>query len=109
MPHVARREWCWVVGVSLLTLVISTLPILAGYLAQTPELRFVGALYDVQDYHSHLARMHLGAHGELRYRSLFTPEPHTSEPVILYDFLLGWTASRVGLGAWAAYELSRLS
>ncbi len=109
MPHVARREWRWVIGVSLLTLAVSTLPVLAGHLAQTPELRFVGALYDVQDYNSHLARMHLGAHGELRYRSLFTPEPHTSEPVILYDFLLGWVASRVGLGAQAAYELSRLS
>ena len=109
MPLVTRHEWYWVLGISLLTLAVSTLPVLVGYLAQTPELQFVGTLYDVQDYHSHLARMHLGARGELRYRSLFTPEPHPSEPVISYDFALGWVASRVGLPARAAYELSRLT
>jgi hypothetical protein len=109
MSRVARHEWCWVISVSLLTLAVSTLPMLAGYLAQTPEQRFVGALYDVQDYHSHLARMRLGAQGELRYRSLFTPEPHPSEPVILYDFLLGFAASRVGISVSVAYELSRLA
>lgn len=109
MPLVTRHEWYWVLGISLLTLAVSTLPVLAGHLAQTPELQFVGALYDVQDYHSHLARMHLGARGELRYRSLFTPEPHPSEPVILLDFVLGFVASRVGLSTPVAYELSRLT
>jgi hypothetical protein len=109
MPHITRREWRWVVAVSLLTLLISTLPVLVGYLAQTPELRFIGTVATVQDYNGHLGRIHLGARGELRYRSLFTPEPHPSEPVILYDFVLGYAASRVGLSAPLTYELSRLA
>ncbi|MGD8759143.1 MAG: hypothetical protein PVJ07_02700, partial [Anaerolineales bacterium] len=70
--RVTRREWLWVAAVAAIVLLAATLPTIAGYLAQTPEAVFLGAVYDVQDYHSHLAKMQLGARGELGYRSLFT-------------------------------------
>lgn len=104
---VTQREWHWVIVVALAALLVSTTPLIAGYLAQTPDQRFAGALYDVQDYFSHLAKMQLGARGELAYRSLFTPEPHKSEPIILPYIVLGWAAARLGVALPVAYEVMR--
>ncbi len=103
-----RREWRWALAVALAALLVSSIPLLAGYLAQTDELRFAGAVYDISDYFSHLAKIQLGARGEFRYRSLFTPEPHASEPVIYNDILLGAIAAPLGIRPAAIYELSRL-
>jgi hypothetical protein len=97
------------VAVAAIVLLAATLPTIAGYFAQTPEAVFLGAVYDVQDYHSHLAKMQLGARGELGYRSLFTTEPHRSEPVILPYILLGFLASKLGVPLPAAYQIFRLS
>jgi len=107
-PVVTRTEWKWVIFVIVLTLLVSSLPILVGYASQTPNQRFVGALYDVQDYFSHLAKIQLGLRGEFRYRSLFTAEPHPSEPIIYNDILLGAIARPLGLSAPLIYEVSRL-
>ncbi|MGD2251914.1 MAG: hypothetical protein PVF70_03250 [Anaerolineales bacterium] len=106
---VTRREWLWVAVAAGIVLLVATLPTIAGYLAQTPEDVFLGAVYDVQDYHSHLAKMQLGARGELGYRSLFTTEPHPSEPVILPYILLGYLASRLGVPLPVAYQIFRLA
>lgn len=105
---ISRSEWRWVAAVSFLTLAMSSVPLLVGYVSQTSQRLFLGAAYDVQDYHSHLAKMQLGARGEFRYRSLFTPEPHAAEPIILNDITVGFVASRVGVPIPLAYEFSRL-
>ena len=106
---IARREWRWVSVVIALALIASSLPILAGYLAQTDELRFAGAVYDTEDYFSHLAKIQLGARGEYRFRSLFTAEPHPSEPIIYTDILLGAIAGPLHIPLPLIYELSRLT
>lgn len=107
-PVIARAEWKWVGAAAALALLISSLPILVGYAAQTPDQRFVGAIYDVPDYFSHLAKIQLGRRGEFRYRSLFTAEQHPSEPIISYYITLGVIARMFGLPAPVIYEVSRL-
>ena len=105
---ITRAEWKWVGAIAVLTLLVSSLPIIVGYAAQTPRQRFVGAVYDVQDYFSHLAKIQLGLRGEYRYRSLFTSEPHPSEPIIYTDILLGALARPLGVSPAFIYEVSRL-
>ncbi len=106
---ITPAEWRWVSIVSILALLVSSLPMLAGYAAQTPDQRFVGTVYDVQDYFSNLAKAQLGLRGEYRYRSLFTSEPHASEPIIYFYILLGAVARLSGLSPQLIYELSRWS
>ncbi len=107
--RIEPREWRWVLLVSCLVLLASSLPVIAGTLAQTPEWSFAGTVYDVQDYNSHLAKMQLGAHGELLYRSLFTTEDHPSEAAVLPYVWLGFLASRLGIPLPIAYQLGRLT
>src|SRR5574337_634882 len=106
---ISNRESRWVLAAAALILVVSSIPTLVGYLAQTDTQRFAGTVYDVQDYFSHLAKSQLGARGEFRYRSLFTPEPHDPQPIIYNDILLGAIARLLGIPLPAIYEFSRLS
>lgn len=89
----AASDWRWVLLKALLTLAVPAIPIAAGYASQKPGRVFVGADNDIQDYHSHLAKMQLGARGKLAYRSLFTPEPMPGHRVILFYNVLGWFAA----------------
>ena len=57
------KEYCWVFVVSILILAFGTLPIIAGYAAQTPEQRFVGTFFDKQDYAVHMAMINYGEQG----------------------------------------------
>ena len=76
MTKESRQEWSWVLGISLLILLMSSLPYLVGYSSQTEEKVFGGAVLDRQDYAVHLATMQLGADGEWQYSFRFTTEDH---------------------------------
>ncbi len=108
MGQVTRREWTWVTAVAVLVVTASTLPYLAGYLAQTGEMRFGGALLDRVDYYSHLAKMWQGYRGEWRYRLLFTPEPHQGAYLQTFYVGLGHLARLAGLGLPLAYQVARV-
>jgi hypothetical protein len=108
MGQVTRREWIWVTAVAVLVLAASTLPYLAGYLAQTADMRFGGALLDPVDYHSYLAKMWQGYRGEWRYRLLFTPEPHQGAYLYVFYVGLGHLARLSGLGLPLAYQIARV-
>jgi len=103
-----RREWVWAATVAGLVVFASTVPYLAGYLAQTRELRFGGVLLDRMDYHSHLAKMWQGYRGEWRYRLLFTPEDHQGVYLQTFYIALGHLARLSGLGLPATYQLARV-
>ena len=109
MGRITRREWLWVAMAAGLIVAASTLPYLAGYLAQTPEWHFSGSLLDAVDYHSHLAKMWQGYRGAWRYRLLFTSEWH--QGVFLQTFYvgLGHVARLAGLGLPLVYQLSRMT
>ena len=106
---VSRAEWRWATAVALLVVALSALPCAVGYLAQTPGLHFAGAVFDLEDYHSHLAKMWQGYRGEWRYRLLFTPEEHEGEYLQTFYVALGHLAQLLGLGLPLTYHLARIA
>lgn len=105
---VARDEWRWAVMVALVVLALSSLPYVVGYLSQTSEQVFIGAVYDWEDYYSHLAKMQQGMQGSWRFRILFTPEDHDGAYINLFYIALGHLAALVGLSPVLVYHLARL-
>lgn len=105
---VSRAEWRWAAAVALAVMVLSALPYAAGYLAQTPDLRFVGAVFNLQDYHSYLARMWQGYRGAWRFQILLTPEAHEGVFLQPFHIALGHLARLLGLGMPLTYQLARL-
>jgi energy-converting hydrogenase Eha subunit C len=108
MQRVTRQEWVWVMAVAALVMAISSVPYLAGYLAQTADIRFAGAVLDRADYHSHLAKMRQGYSGEWSYRLLFTPETHAGAYLQTFYVALGHLARLTGLGLSLTYQAARL-
>ncbi len=104
----SRKEWVWVLAVTGLVLVASTIPYLVGYLAQDDALRFSGALLDRSDYHSYLARMWQGYRGAVRFRLPFTPE--SCEGIYSQPFYLalGHLARLTGLSLPFTYQVARV-
>jgi len=108
MREVARREWVWAAAVAGLIVAASTVPYLAGHLAQTPQERFGGALLARADYHSHLAKMWQGYRGWWRYRLLFTPEEHEGAYLQTFYVALGHLARVSGLSLPFTYQVARV-
>jgi len=106
--RVARREWVWVASVSGVILLVSTVPYVLGYLAQTPAMRFGGALLDREDYESYLARMWQGYRGEWKAVLLFTPEDHVGVCFVPLYVVLGHIARVLSLSLPSVYQLARL-
>lgn len=109
MDQVTQREWRWVAAMASLVVAASTLPYLTGYLAQTEDMRFGGALLDRMDYHSHLAKMWQGYRGQWQYRLLFTPEGHQGVYLQTFYVALGHLARLYRLELPLAYQLARLA
>ena len=57
----SHADQLYVAVVVVAALVLSSVPYALGYAAQTPNARFSGALFDLPDYYSHLAKMQQGA------------------------------------------------
>ena len=106
--RISRAEWRWTMSVALAVVVVSTFPYAAGYLAQTPGLRFAGAVFDLEDYHSYQARMWQGYRGAWQFRSLFTPEQHEGIYSQPFYIALGHLARLLGLGLPLTYHLARV-
>jgi len=108
VARVDRREWRWAAVVAVLTVALSSIPYAVGYLAQSPDKVFIGAVYDWEDYYSHLAKMQQGVQGSWRYHILFTPEDHPAAFINLFYIALGHLAGAVGLRPVWVYHLARL-
>jgi len=101
-------EWAWVALVSSAILLFSSIPYLVGYMAQTTDYQFGGAVFDRQDYAVHLATMQLGLRGEWAYRLRFTSEDHPGAYVKLAYIFLGHVAGWTGLSLPATYQMARV-
>ena len=106
---VSRAEWRWAAAVALAVVVVSALPYVAGYLAQTPDLRFAGGVFDLEDYRSYLARMWQGYRGEWQFRLLFTPEAHAGAYFQPFHLALGHLARLTRLGLPLTYQVARVT
>ena len=109
LPVTSRSEWLWVLCISAVVLILSSIPYLVAYQAQTPNQVFNGAVLDRADYAVHLATMHLGASGDWAYHFLFTHEPHPGAYVKLGYIALGHLAAMVRLDLPVVYQFARLA
>ncbi len=106
MP-ITRAEWRWVLAASVLVLLLSTIPYLAGYLSETADLRFGGAVFDRQDYNVHLASIHTGLRGDWQYPLLHTSE-NVSPAYIKSFYIVVGQIGRIGRASPPAlYEATR--
>ena len=58
---ISRREWRWLLLWGAVLLVLSNLPTVLGAILSSPEAVFGGAVYNVEDTNSYIAKMRQGA------------------------------------------------
>jgi hypothetical protein len=92
-----EKRWCWLVGAALI--VLTTLPYLAGYQSQTPEMQFSGFVIGVEDGNSYIAKMLSGSSGAWLFRSPYSAEPQEGVLAFLPYILLGKLAAGEALHA----------
>jgi len=107
-PSVRPFEWRWTIIISLLLISFSSIPIAVGYLSQTSDLQFSGAVFDRQDYEVHIGTMQLGVRGQWTYELLFTHEGHEPKPVKLAYIILGQISNWTGVESRILFEIARL-
>jgi hypothetical protein len=107
MTDTNKKDFLWIFIVSLLILLLGSIPTWAGYQAQTEGLRFRGIYYDSQDYAVHLASMETGRHGEWTYQFRFTTEPHRPAYIKLFYTVLGHVSTWLGLASEFTFQLAR--
>jgi hypothetical protein len=104
-----RREWCWVVLVTLALVVASSLPYLVAW-AVTPErAHFTGLLVNPLDGHSYIAKMRQGLAGSWSFHLPYTPEPHVGAHIYLFYLLPGHLARWTGLPLIVVYHGIRVA
>lgn len=102
-----QNDKLWFSVVSVLILLLSSLPTWAGYRAETSELHFRGIYYDSQDYAAHIAMMESGRHGQWAYQFRFTTEVFQPAYVRLFYIFLGHFSAWLGLASETTYHLAR--
>lgn len=105
---ISRREWWWVVGWSLLIMLVTSLPYLYAASLSTPAQQFSGFVLGVDDGNSYLAKMRLGADGAWQFHLFYTSEPHQGAYLFLFHLLLGKLARWLNLPLLAVYHAARL-
>jgi len=106
--RISHSEWGFAALLALTVLAITGLPYMAGWLASTPDRVFEGFVIDIDDAHSHLAKMQQGYQGEWRYRLLFTPEPHDGAYIHTFYIALGHLARLIDADLVTTYHGARL-
>ncbi len=108
MGQVQRGEWHWVIVMAALVVAASTLPYLAGFLAQTPDWSFGGSIMDQVDYHTYLAKMWQGYQGSWRYEVPYTTESHEGAYLVTFYLALGHLARLTGMSLPLVHQLARV-
>jgi hypothetical protein len=93
--------------VTLLVLVVTSIPYAAGYLVQTEQIRFTGVVFDVVDTAQYFAWMRSFSDSLLIANPL-TPEPGELRFFNLQWWLLGLMAFKTPLGAVITYQILRI-
>jgi hypothetical protein len=106
---IGRDEWGWVLSWAAIVLVIVNIPYLLGWVTSTPEVEFGGAVYNVHDANSYIAKMRQGAQGAWLFRLPYTVEEHRGTIVYIYYLLLGKLAAVSGVSLEWTFHLARLA
>jgi hypothetical protein len=108
MPtRIARSEWRWVIVASVLVMMLSSIPYIAGYLSQTPQQVYSGVVFSRMDYNVHLASIHAGLRGEWAYPLLHTSERTTPSYVKMTFILVGQLGRVLPFSAPVLFEITR--
>jgi hypothetical protein len=103
-----KVEFACVVILIAAVLVITSLPYVVGWATSRPDAVFEGFIIDLDDIHSHLAKMQQGYASAWEFVILFTPEPHAPAPINLFYLALGHVARLLRLNLVAVYHGARL-
>ncbi len=102
------KEIIWATAWSLFALALTSLPYLFGFYLSSPEERFGGFVYNVEDCNSYIAKMEQGARGEWLFHISYTSEEHRGALLFIFHILLGKVALLLNLSSIATYHLARL-
>ncbi|MBE0689446.1 MAG: hypothetical protein IH587_04920, partial [Anaerolineae bacterium] len=78
---ITRQEWRRVFVLAAVLIGLTMLPYIAGWVAQSGDRVFSGAVIGTEDFNSYIGKMRLGARGIWDFYLFYTPEP--SDPVAL--------------------------
>lgn len=109
MPEVVvrpRREWLWVVALTLLILGFINWPYLLAYAAPPPHV-FGGILFNPFDGYSYLAKLREGWRGEWLFTLPYTAQPGAGVFIFSYHLMLGHLARWLGVSLELIYHLAR--
>ena len=105
---VDRKEYRWVLLVTLALVVASSLPYLVAWAATPEGAHFTGLLVNPLDGHSYIAKMRQGLDGAYRFRLPFTPEPQDGAYLFLLHLALGHLTRCTGLPLIWIYHGARV-
>ena len=109
MLKLSRAEWVWLSIWCAITLGLSVLPFVWGWVATPAGQEFTGVLFNGPDTNTYLAKMGEGRRGEWVFRLAHTSEGGDSGAVtFVYYLLLGKLAGLVGLPNIVVFHLARL-
>lgn len=108
-PQVSPRERRWVVGWSIVILVLSCIPYLIATQAAPAGWQFAGVLVNPLDTHSYLAKIQHGLQGNWLFHLTYTSEPHTGTLIYLFYLALGHVAALTHLPVIRIFHLARLA
>jgi hypothetical protein len=103
-----RREWRWVVLVTLALVIASSLPYLVAWAVRPGDAHFTGLIFNPQDGNSYITKMRQGLDGSWLFHLAFTPELHRGAYIFLFHLLLGHAARWTGLPLILVYHAARM-
>jgi len=95
--------------VSVAVVLVATIPYLAAWLSTPSGTVFTGLLSKPLDGHSYLAKMQIGARGELLFHLPYSAEEHGGAIIYPYYILLGRFAAAQRLPLVLVYHAARLA
>jgi hypothetical protein len=94
-------------GLIALTVAITWLPYLFGWLITPPNMRYLWLVYNPDDQNVHLMWARQAMDGAWRFHDLYTTELHPGLFVHLYALALGWFCRFTDIPLHFAYQLFR--
>jgi hypothetical protein len=84
-----KPEHQWIFWFALITMVVTTLPYLLGYITQNDVWRFTGFVFGIEDGNSYIAKMLRGAAGDWLFRTPYTASDQNGAFIFFHYILLG--------------------
>lgn len=92
---------------TVLTIALTWLPYLFGWLITPPETRYLWLIYNPDDQNVHLMWARQAMDGAWRFHDLYTTESHPGLFIHLYALVLGWFCRFTHIPLHFAYQLFR--